>query len=95
MNKYEILENKLAKIIEHVDTMQALSDASMNYLKQFKQYVEKLIIAIQNKTIRSSEGAVMGLVRSISDYDEICSDEVLWNLVTDADNYYCKECRIF
>ena len=46
-------------------------------------------------TIRDSNGAVLGLIRGISDYDELCNDNILWNLVTDADNYYSNECQAF
>ena len=35
----------------------------------------------------------MGLIRGVSDYDELCADDTLWQLVTDADNYYCNECQ--
>ena len=31
----------------------------------------------------------------ISDYDEICADNIFWDLVTDADNYYAHECKLF
>lgn len=95
MSKYEILENKLTKINMHIDEMNLKDEASLKYLSQYKEYVEKLISAVKNKTIRKSDGAVLGLIRGISDYDEICADEILWNLVTDADNYYSKECKLF
>lgn len=95
MNKYEILENKLIKISKHINEIQLENEAAMNYLKQYKEYVDKLIIAVQKRTIRNSNGAVLGLIKGISDYDEICADDVLWNLVTDADNYYCNECKQF
>ena len=70
-------------------------EASIKYLRQYKDYVDKLIFAVQNKTIRNSDGAVLGLIRGISDYDEICADDILWNLVTEADNYYSNECKLF
>lgn len=95
MNKYEILENKLIKISKHINEIQLENEAAMNYLKQYKEYVDRLIIAVQKRTIRNSNGAVLGLIKGISDYDEICVDDVLWNLVTDADNYYCNECKQF
>ena len=95
MNKYEILENKLIKISKHINEIQLENEAVMNYLKQYKEYVDRLIIAVQKRTIRNSNGAVLGLIKGISDYDEICADDVLWNLVTDADNYYCNECKQF
>lgn len=95
MNKYEILENKLIKISKHINEMQIENETAMDYLKQYKEYVDRLIIAVQKRTIRNSNGAVLGLIKGISDYDEICADDVLWNLVTDADNYYCNECKRF
>ncbi len=95
MNKYEILQNKLIEISKYIDTMQIENETTIHYLKQYKEYVEKLIIAVKERTLRDSNGAVMGLIRGISDYDEICADEVFWKLVTDADNYYCNECKTF
>ena len=61
----------------------------------YRIYVDKLICAVQEKTISNSDGAVLGLIRGISSYDEICADKILWNLVTDADNYYSDECKMF
>lgn len=63
MNKYDILEGKLTAINAYIDTMCLESNATMEYLKQYKEYVNELIIAIQNRTIRNSNGAVMGLIR--------------------------------
>ena len=62
MNKYDILEGKLTAINAYIDTMCLESNATMEYLKQYKEYVNELIIAIQNRTIRNSNGAVMGLI---------------------------------
>ncbi|WP_242869289.1 hypothetical protein [Pseudobutyrivibrio sp. AR14] len=50
---------------------------------------------MNKRNIRNSDGAVLGLVRAISDYDELCADEILWSLVIEADLYYSKECKIF
>ena len=33
----------------------------------------------------------MGLIRGVSDYDELCADDIFWQFVTDADNYELKE----
>ena len=95
MSKYEILESKLTKISIYINDMDLNDEASIKYLGQYKDYVDKLISAVQNKTIRNSDGAVLGLIRGISDYDEICADDILWNLVTEADNYYSNECKLF
>lgn len=95
MNKYDILEGKLTAISTYIDSMNLESNTAKEYLKQYKKYVNKLIITTQNRTIRNSNGAVMGLLRGVSDYDELCADDTFWQLVTDADNYYCNECQSF
>lgn len=95
MNKYDILEGKLTAISTYIDSMNLESNTAKEYLKQYKKYVNKLIITTQNRTIRNSNGAVMGLIRGVSDYDELCADDTFWQLVTDADNYYCNECQSF
>lgn len=95
MSKYEILQSKLVKISKYIDTIQLENGTTMNYLKQYKEYVDRLVVVVEERTIRNSNGALMGLIRGISDYDELCADEVLWQLVTDADNYYCNECKVF
>ena len=95
MNKYDILEGKLKAINEYIDTMCLESNVTIEYLKQYKEYINKLIIAIQNRTIRNSNGALMGLIRGISDYDELCADDVFLKLVKYSYNYYCKECQSF
>jgi predicted RNase H-like nuclease len=93
-NQHLRINGKLTKSKEdscHID----LKNINLEYLKQYKEYVNELIIAIQNRTIRNSNGAVMGLIRGVSDYDELCADDTFWQLVTDADNYYCNECQSF
>lgn len=95
MSKYEILQSKLVKISKYIDTIQLENGTTMNYLKQYKEYVDRLVVVVEERTIRNSNGALMGLIRGISDYDELCADEVLWQLVADADNYYCNECKVF
>ena len=95
MNKYEMLENKLAKISKHIDNMNLNNETSIKHLRKYKVYVNKLISAVKDKTIKNSDGAALGLVQGISDYDEICADNIFWYLVTDADNYYAHECKLF
>lgn len=95
MDKYEILKNKLIKISKYINVLQLKNEASISYLKQYKEYVNSLIVVVQKRTIRNSNGAALGLTRGISDYDEICADDAFWNLVTDADNYYSNECKQF
>ena len=95
MNKYQMLKEKLQKINTYLNTLEINDETTKNYLKCYKEYISKLIVAIDKKTIQPSNGALLGLVRGISDYDELCSDEELWKLVQEADNYYCSECKMW
>lgn len=42
-----------------------------------------------------SSGATLGLVRAISDYDLLCNDRALWDMVVDADTFYSRDCYSF
>ncbi|MBQ5558983.1 MAG: hypothetical protein IIT46_04290 [Lachnospiraceae bacterium] len=95
MNKYRVLENKLKKISSHIDEMNIKDEVTKKYLMHYKDYVNQLIEAVHNKTIRNSDGALLGLIGGISDYDELCADDTFFQLVADADNYYCNECQSF
>lgn len=93
MNKYKVLETKLKKISNHIDEMRLKDETTIKYLMQYKVYVDQLIDAVQKKTISDSNGAVLGLIKGISDYDELCMDNELWNLVTDTDIFYSEKCK--
>lgn len=95
MDKYEILEEKLKNIKEYIKDMKINGDATKRYLIQYEDNIDKLIVATHNKTIRSSNGALLGLIRGISEYEELCSNDKLWSLAQEADNYYSKECKLF
>lgn len=95
MNKYEILTDKLERLSRHIDSMNVHGEATSKQLVRLKNYVDELISDVKNKTIRNSDGARLGLMQGISDYYELEGDEVLWDLVLDADLYYANECRIF
>lgn len=91
MGKYQELESKLKKIINYLNQMNVRNDATAEYLIKYKEYVKKLIIATENNSLNIVSGAALGLVRGISDYDELCSDEILWQLVVDADNFFIEK----
>ena len=95
MNKYKVLENKLYKISSHIDEMNIKDEVTKKYLMHYKDYVNQLIEAVHNKTISNSDGAVLGLIGGISEYDVLCSDIKLWNLAVDADKFYSVECKSF
>lgn len=95
MNKYQELKEKLKKIDAHLENLEIRDEATKIYLKSYQDYISKLIVAIDKKAIQPSNGASLGLIRGISDYDQLCSDEELWKLVQEADNYYSNECKVW
>ena len=95
MNKYQKLKEKLQEIDAYLKKLEVKDETTKNYLKSYKEYILKLIVAIDKKTIQPSNGALLGLVRGISDYDELCLDVELWKLVQEADNYYSNDCKVW
>ena len=100
MDKYEILKNKLNNIIMHIDYMlenvEFQYESSKEYLLKYKEFVEYRIEEVNNRTIPKSRGVkVLGLIRGLSDHDELCNNDKLWKMVGDADIYYKNECKKF
>ncbi len=93
MDKYKELKKKLLKLSKQIEKTKVSNDASKECLKRCKEYVDELIIKADEKSIKSSNGAVLGLTKGVSDFDEICSNNDLMNLLSDVDVYYSKECK--
>lgn len=94
MNNYEILKEKLNNIRSYIMEMDVQDTETKMFLQDvYRGYIERLISAIDEKTLPPSNGAaLLGLIRGLSDYDEI--DKKLLEMVADADNYFCYECTI-
>ncbi len=94
-NKYEILEKKLLELKECITSIEIQSEVSKKYLQQYSEYIDKLIMATIQKQIRSSNGALLGLTKGLSDYDELCSNKKLWDSAQQVDIFYSTECKSF
>lgn len=94
MDKFEILKEKLYNIRDYIMEMDIQDTDTKIYLQDiYRNHVEGLISAIDEKELPFSNGATLiGLIRGLSDYDELCSDEKLGKMAADADNYFCNEC---
>lgn len=100
MSKYDVLKNKLSDILIYTEYMiknlKFQSEISRKYLMKFKDFVEYRIKEVENRAIPNSRGIkTLGLIKSISDYSEICKDNYLWNLLCEAENYYKYKCINF
>lgn len=93
MNKFEILKEKLNNIRDYIMEVDVKSENAKVFLKDvYKGYIERLISAIDKRSLLPANGtAILGLLRGLSDYDELCSDEKLCEMAEDADNYFCNE----
>ena len=90
-DKIIILEEKLKTISLYIEKYNMdFSETSQKQLLKLKDYIDKVIPAIKN-----SDGAGLGLIQAISDYDEICADKKFWDMVVDAEKYYSVECKTF
>ena len=93
MNKYQKLKKYLEELSKYLDIIVVHNESTKKYLEIYKDYVDELIEVVDDKTIEASDGALLGLLRGISDYDELCSDEKLRKLAKRADSYYGNECK--
>lgn len=95
MDKYKILAEKLEKISRHIEEMDVKGEKAAEYLIRYKKGVDERIEYVRERRVRDSHGALMGLIRGLSDWDELCADKELRQLAHDADVYYKKECYTF
>lgn len=94
MDKFEILKEKLNNMRDYIMEMDVKGENTKVFLQDvYKGYIERLISEIDERTLPPSNGAgLLGLIRGLSDYDELCSDRKLFEMAVDADNYFCNEC---
>lgn len=96
MKNYEILKGKLNNMRNYIMEIDIKSANTKSYLlDNYKVYIEHLISAIDERAFPPSRGAsLLGLIGGLSDYDELCADKKLCEMVEDADTYFCHECTI-
>lgn len=95
MNKYEALEEKLNNVKKNIGKMEVSGETTRKYLRQFEKYVDELIVASREKSLRDSHGALLGLMKGITDYDELRNNDDLWRAVYEADTFFSTECDTF
>lgn len=95
MDKYASLERKLSEIKKCLGELVVYGDATKSYVVNYERYVDDLIELVHNRKIQNSNGALLGLGRGLSDYDELCSHDELFKAAYEADDYYSKVCVTF
>ncbi len=97
MDKYKVLYEKLNILKEETELaiLKINNDNMQEYLNIYKKNVLRLMILTNNKTIGDSEGALLGVFRAISEYDDLAAIDSLYNSAYDVENYYSNECKQF
>ena len=90
MSKYEVLEEKLYNIKKSIAKIKVSNEATRKYLVQYENYVDKIIVASHDKKLHDSHGAFLGLMRGLSDYEELGKNDDLWEAACEADEFYSK-----
>ena len=81
MNKYEKLKRKIEKIDERLDNIVLHNENANEYKKRYKKYIGEILEAIDKQMIPQSNGALLGLMRGISDYEEFLEYYCGWRYV--------------
>lgn len=97
MDKYINLYNKLKRLKKEVDlaVAQVEDDYTKDYLKKYQKNIIRLMDMTKSKSIMASNGGLIGVLRAISEYDDLSAIDSLYNAAYDVENYYSNECKTF
>ena len=94
MDKKNELIEKLNKLIFEIDAAKKIVDLEKsNYLNNYKNGINAVIIKLENNELPASKGGPIDAIRGISEYDSLASIQTLYNAACDVDIFYSKECR--
>ena len=97
MDKYNNLYEKLEKLKKEVDSAiaQIEDEYVKDYLKKYENNIIRLMDMTNSKSIKASNGGLLGVLRAISEYDDLSAIDLLYNAAYDVENYYSYECKNF
>jgi len=90
MDKYNELSEKLSRAIKVINNIKPKSNQTEEFLSKFKEYIRGIKENTENKSLMPSNGALMGLLRWLSDFSELEECDDLWNIINEIEDYYCK-----
>lgn len=97
MDKYNNLYDKLKRLKKEIDlaVAQVEDDYTKDYLKKYQKNIIRLMDMTKSKSIKASNGGLIGVLRAISEYDDLSAIDSLYNAAYDVENYYSNECKNF
>lgn len=94
VNKKEKMLEKLYHLVQEInDVQRILNEEKKQYLKNYQTYVELIITRLQNDTLPSSKGGLIGTMRGISEYDDLANIDSLYDAAYEVDLFYSEECQ--
>lgn len=91
MDKYTELAEKLSRAIDIINSIKPKSNETEEFLIKYKEYIRKIKEGTDNKNLKPSNGALMGLLRWLSDFSELEDCGELWNIINEIEDYYCEK----
>lgn len=97
MDKYNALYEKLNALKMETETAisQIDNDEVREYLNKYKENIVRLMNLTNNKSIPDSKGGLLGVLRGISEFDDLAAIDSLYNSAYAAENFYSNECKKF
>ena len=94
MSKKENLIHKLTELEEVIDIVKKeVGDDEKEYLNKYKKHVNCLIEKIRNGEISASNGGLLGVLRAISEYDNLAEIKQLYDAASEVEIYYSCKCK--
>lgn len=89
MDKYDELSEMLNRAIKVINNIKPKTNQTEEFLIKFKDYISKINENTEKKSLRPSNGALMGLLRWLSDFSELEECDDLWDVINEIEDYYC------
>jgi len=94
MDKRQELLKKLYLLVQEIDKAKKVVDDEKNrYLNNYENGIEIVIKKLQDGSLPASKGGLIGTMRGISEYDSLASIKTLYDVASDVDLFYSRECQ--
>jgi len=90
MDKYDQLALKLEKALQVLDALESSDHATIQFLNSYREYIEGIRRKAINKDIPTTGGALIGLLRWLSDYDELADNDELWRQISEIEKFHLE-----
>jgi len=94
MDKRQELLKKLHLLVQEIDKdKEMVDDQKKQYLNSYENRIKVVIKELQDGTLPTSKGGLIGTMRGISEYDSLSSIKALYDVASGVDLFYSRECQ--